>query len=718
MKKKNYISRHKQREDGLAKKIEHLASFPRLNPNPVIEVDEKGKIVFFNPAAQKLIRKLKIKNGPSAFLPEDFKDVLRIFKQGRQRSLTRLVRIGKFTFLEALSNVAQLNTVRIYAQDITKRINVQEELKKAHDILEFKVGQRTRELAQVNKQLSIQLAEQKKTEEYIRSSNALLRLLGKADSRKDYTQTLVKLLKGWSNCRCVGIRLIDEEKRIPYDSYVGFSNDFWEKENWLSLKNDQCACIRVISGCALAQDLTVITKGGSFFLGNSAEFLAKLNEKEKKEFRGTCIKNGFMSIAIIPIRYKDNIIGAIHLADEKISAVSAQTIEFIESLTLLIGQGINKFNLEDRIRREHRFLDAFFSHSLTPVIFLDKDFNFIRVNEAYARSCQRKISDFLGRNHFELYPHAENQQIFRNVVKSKQPYQAFAKPFIFEDHPEWGVTYWDWTLVPILDENSEVDFLVFSLIDVTERKQAEDKLIVTQKEVLEVKRLSDIGTLAATVAHELRNPLAAIRMAAYNIKRKKQDLPIDKHLENIDKKIIESDQIITNLLFYSRLKVPQLEAVEISKIIDEAVETAKSRASKQTVKFVRKVSNLKGVSLEADPLQLKELFGNILNNAVDAVLERKGKIEITSRGQDNGALEILITDNGTGIDQENLQKIFEPFFTTKAKGTGLGLTVCQQIVNLHNGDIAIKSIPGKSTTVKVILPLKRSNDAQEDPSGG
>ncbi len=131
-------------------------------------------------------------------------------------------------------------------------------------------------------------------------------------------------------------------------------------------------------------------------------------------------------------------------------------------------------------------LDAFFTHSITPMVFLDQNFNFIRVNEAYARACQRRAADFPGHNHFEFYPHAENQAIFAEVARTKQPYQAMAKPFEFPDHPEWGVTYWDWTLMPILDEAGEIDFLVFSLKDVTERRRAEEALEFERRRFFEV----------------------------------------------------------------------------------------------------------------------------------------------------------------------------------------------------------------------------------------
>jgi PAS domain S-box-containing protein len=130
----------------------------------------------------------------------------------------------------------------------------------------------------------------------------------------------------------------------------------------------------------------------------------------------------------------------------------------------------------DKAQEQSRFLQAFFAHSLDSLVLLDKKFNFIRVNEVYARACQRKVSDFPGHNHFEFYPNSENQAIFERVVRTKRSYQVQSKPFVFAEHPDWGVTYWDWTLVPVLDRHGQVDFLVFSLRDVTLRKRIQKTL--------------------------------------------------------------------------------------------------------------------------------------------------------------------------------------------------------------------------------------------------
>jgi PAS domain S-box-containing protein len=127
------------------------------------------------------------------------------------------------------------------------------------------------------------------------------------------------------------------------------------------------------------------------------------------------------------------------------------------------------------LAEQSRHLEAFFRYSITPLVLLDRHFNFIRVNEAYAKACQKEVGDFPGHNHFEFYP-SDAKAIFEDVVRTKAPFKVIARPFTFSDHPEWGITYWDWTLTPLLDEGGEVNALVFALEDITIRKQTEIEL--------------------------------------------------------------------------------------------------------------------------------------------------------------------------------------------------------------------------------------------------
>jgi len=119
-------------------------------------------------------------------------------------------------------------------------------------------------------------------------------------------------------------------------------------------------------------------------------------------------------------------------------------------------------------------LERIFDSTHFCLVYIDKDFNFIRVNQAYAKSCGYPPEYFPGKNHFHLYPHAENEAIFRKVVQTGEPFTITEKPFEFPDHPEWGVTYWDWTLHPLKNPGGNVETLFVMLLDVTERKRAED----------------------------------------------------------------------------------------------------------------------------------------------------------------------------------------------------------------------------------------------------
>jgi len=277
----------------------------------------------------------------------------------------------------------------------------------------------------------------------------------------------------------------------------------------------------------------------------------------------------------------------------------------------------------------------------------------------------------------------------------------------------------------IRDKNNKAIRMLGVVKDITERKQAEEilkrdketfeklvnertqELLKAQAELDKAKRLSDLGTLAATVAHELRNPLGVIRTASYNIRRKRENSILDRHLDNIEKKISESDQIINNLLSYSRIKIPSYEKIQIYDILNECIALMKRRFYKQNVSILKKIVPAKKKLIEADPLQIREIFNNILINAYQSISDKKGKIEIMVRHNEKGSIEISFKDNGEGIDKEDLERVFEPFFTRKSKGTGLGLTICNELVNLHSGKIKIESKKGEGTTVRVTLPIER-----------
>jgi PAS domain S-box-containing protein len=356
---------------------------------------------------------------------------------------------------------------------------------------------------------------------------------------------------------------------------------------------------------------------------------------------------------------------------------------------------------EEKITGLHKQIEFILGATKTGLDIIDEDFNVIFVDSEW----KKIYGEYAGRKCYEYFMGRDLACPVCGISTALATKRLFVteETLVRENNRPVQVT-----TIPFQDEKGR--WLVAEVnVDITERKRAENDLARAQEELNQSKRLSEIGMLAATIAHELRNPMGVIRTANYNIKRKTQNKTIDKHIDMIEKKIMEADQIISNLLFYASVKMPHYEKVEIYGMLRESVMEAKDRFSDKPAQVSEKYEKLKTVIIEADPVQLREVFGNMLNNAYEAAPDNNGKIAI-SAGVDakNQEIDISFKDNGQGIDPDNMKRIKTPFFTTKAKGMGLGLSVCYQIIGLHGGSILVESVKGKGAKFTVSIPIKRA----------
>jgi PAS domain S-box-containing protein len=185
----------------------------------------------------------------------------------------------------------------------------------------------------------------------------LTELFARKDSCKEYLESVAEVIHDWSGCRCVGIRVVAADGSLPYGASIGFDSEFLKMESRITLGADACLCTRAITQGFGQDDRIVRTPGGSFNCGNTKEFAETLSLEARKFYRGTCIQKGFRSLAIIPVRYREQILGAIHLADEHINRLSPQMMEFAESFSPLIGEAIRRFNAEEELRIYHEHLE-------------------------------------------------------------------------------------------------------------------------------------------------------------------------------------------------------------------------------------------------------------------------------------------------------------------------------------------------------------------------
>jgi PAS domain S-box-containing protein len=564
----------------------------------------------------------------------------------------------------------------------------------------------TRRRREINSLLRKEIQERRKAEKKISLSNLMLKLLGIAADMDEYLGAAVFIIGSISGCANVGIRLSGSSHGDFFAAQLGFESACMEGLQRACAVNDRGE-IKLRDFFRKRAKSESGLKYGSFFTGNIRAHLKKSMSHVASDFILKFFKRRFSTCGMAPVLHRGGITAYIVLTDEKQDMLDIHKMRLIEWITPLIGEGIEKFAREAQARQGRELLEKIFLTSNRGIAYMDREFNYLRVNEMYARSTGCTPKNLTGRNHFEVFPYMAYMKMFREVVDRGKTCFIYGKPYEFPGTPVGRTVYRDWTIEPVKKSSGEVEGIILTIIDVTGRKQTEERLMEAQKELLKNKRLSDIGMLAAAVAHELRNPLSVINAAVYNIKKKACNPAIARHIENIEKKVMESSGIIDNMLTYSTIRLPQYSKFGPKELLDECAADAKKRFRGAGARFVKNLGAIKNCRIEADPLQLREVFINILNNAFQAVRGKNAVIWL-SAAENNGHFEVEIKDNGVGIDGADLEKIFTPFFTSKAKGAGLGLPVCREIVALHNGKIVVKSGKNKGAAFTVILPVKKT----------
>ncbi len=211
-------------------------------------------------------------------------------------------------------------------------------------------------------------------------------------------------------------------------------------------------------------------------------------------------------------------------------------------------------------------------------------------------------------------------------------------------------------------------------------------------------RLSTFGQLVGSIGHDLRNPLGVIESSVYILRgRVEQDERVHKHLDRIGHQLAVANGIITNLLDMIRNKPLVREAVDLEPVVAGAVDAVPRPEGVRV-----EATGLEGLAVQGDAVQLRQVFVNLLSNAVDAV-SPAGVIQLRGERLD-GAIAVAVEDTGRGVDAAVLRRLFEPLITTKTHGTGLGLALVKRIVERHGGEVSYAPRDGGGARFTVRLP--------------
>lgn len=242
------------------------------------------------------------------------------------------------------------------------------------------------------------------------------------------------------------------------------------------------------------------------------------------------------------------------------------------------------------------------------------------------------------------------------------------------------------------------DYLV-SFRDVSEYKQIEQTAFQNDK-------LAMLGKIAASIAHEIRNPLTAIRGFIQLLDPHMREIGKQEYVRIILSEIDRANNIIFEFLNSSKPTAPMKETVPVEVLLRESILFAESEANMKGCELHYEIFD-PCMTVAVDVKQIKQVLLNMIRNAMDAIQEagdgRKGRIDISAR-RDGPNVVISIRDNGKGMDRTTMSRLFDPFFTTKADGTGLGLSVSYRIITNHGGTIAVDSVPGEGTEFSIYLP--------------
>jgi PAS domain S-box-containing protein len=354
---------------------------------------------------------------------------------------------------------------------------------------------------------------------------------------------------------------------------------------------------------------------------------------------------------------------------------------------------------------EEKFSKAFRASPDWITISMIDDGRYIEVNDAFERLSGYGRDEAIGRTALELGIWAD--------PKEREDISATLKKDGMLRNREVHFRTKSGTILTMLRSSEIIDYggircTISVTRDITERRNTE---MMLQR----AEQMKAVGEVAVGLAHEIKNPLAGIKSSIEVLSEEAPCLDEDREvLIKVIREIRRIEMLLKDLLNFARPPKPQLTMVDINSVLDATLELSIDTAglSPPGISAERDFAERLPATL-ADPMQMKQIFLNLVLNAIDAMHEG-GVLRVKTRyDETTNSLEIDIADTGKGIDKELMDKLFHPFFTTKPKGTGLGLAISKRLVEEHGGTMTVQSTPGSGTVFTIIIPVRQLEENEE-----
>ena len=475
----------------------------------------------------------------------------------------------------------------------------------------------------------------------------------------------------------IGIYLVDHKKEeLVFRAQKGFSKGFFKSVSKLKFGEG-------LSG-------NVAQKKAPMAYGDYTKYPRALRIAVKDE--------KIKSLLSVPLMAKGKIVGVLNIATKIRHHFKSDEIRLITLIGNQIGVAIENSKLYKEIREsENKYKtlvedinDGYLVCQEEKVIYVNDAFLVMygyRIEDVLLSNCNK----FIPKNRVPKLANISTDDIVN--IKIKENIEFLRKCGNGKNLPTE-------LKINIVEFNGK-PAIVGVLRDVTEREKLELKILENQK-------MAAIGQVTTGIAHEIRNPLSAIKT---NVQLLSKNLNLEgfnkRRLEIVAGEIDRLDRMLGDVLDFARpLKIERVNH-NIHEIIEKCFDLLNGKIISKNINIIRKMSG-QTQNAPMDCEKMEQVFLNIILNAIEAITE-KGTIEIITRRikhLEREVLEVTINDTGNGILQEYLNKVFDPFFTTKSKGMGLGLSIVKRIIEAHNGTIEIKSKVKKGSSVKLFLPTR------------
>lgn len=427
---------------------------------------------------------------------------------------------------------------------------------------------------------------------------------------------------------------------------------------------------------------------------------------ERERIVGTW-KEDIRSVLDVPFSH-----GTLAINSTRPDAFSEEDIEVLQRFAGVLSVGFTRLeDLRKLEESEERYRSLVEEVSVGICITQEGIIKFL--NRTYEEITGYSKEEVLGRNFLDLVSPEDQPMVRQRILKVERGERA--SHCIFRYIHKSGEERWAEIYATRISYEGRPAVLK-SAIDITERKRLEEERESLRERLVQSEKLASIGQLVAGVAHELNNPLTVVTGYAELAVRRTQDEALLSQLGQILEGARRAADIVQNLLSFARKRPLERRVLNLGELLEKVIELRAYELRTSNVEVVRRYHK-KPIFVSGDPIQLQQVFINLIANAEQAMYAAYGGGRLTLRTEVKGDEALVhVQDDGPGIPKEVQRRIFEPFFTTKGvgEGTGLGLSVTYGIVREHGGDIWVESEPGKGATFTVSLPLARREEVWEE----